>query len=480
MKRIPKILLWSGLTMTGFAAQKLKSEPLFDPTGAAPKFEYVPLGARPKVRAQRRRFAPRRLPQPTPPTQFGDPLAQLTADQLAEFAEGREEFENVEDIDGGLGPIFNESSCVACHFSAATGGAGPNLVTRFGRVTNGQYDPLGARGGSLLQDKAIDPAALEIVPSEANIVVHRQSTPLFGLGLIEAIPDEVIERNAAPRRPDYPPRRTDPTRPGAPTRPGSPMPPGAPRDRRDGGNGPRGGSDDGNSYRETRIQGRVSRVIDVVSGTSRVGRFGWKAQQATLLAFAGDAYLNEMGITNRFFPTENAPNGDLAKLAAFDHIADIEDEADESTGRSDIDAAADFMRYLAPPPQLPMSPSAGEGRRIFQSLNCAACHTPMMFTGPNAIAALDRKPVPLFSDLLLHDMGALGDGIAQADARPYEFRTPPLWGLRASAPYLHDGRAATVDAAIRLHSGEAAHSRDRYLQLTPTQQQQVLDFLNTL
>lgn len=474
MKRIPKMLLWSGLTMTGFAAQKLKSEPLFDPTGAAPKFEYVPLGARPKMRAQRHRFAPPRLPQPAPTTQFGDPLAQLTPDQLAAFVEGREEFGNVEDIDSGLGPIFNESSCVACHFSGATGGAGPNLVTRFGRVTNGQYDPLGARGGSLLQDKAIDPAALEIVPSEANVVAHRQSTPLFGLGLIEAIPDDAIERNAAPQRPDSPPRPTDPTRPG------TPMPPVAPRDRRDGGNGPRDASYDGNLYPETGIHGRVSRVIDVVSGKSRVGRFGWKGQQATLLAFAGDAYLNEMGITNRFFPTENAPNGDLAKLAAFDHVADIEDEADESTGRSDIDAAADFMRYLAPPPQLPMSPSAGEGRRIFQSLNCAACHTPMMFTGPNAVAALDRKPVPLFSDLLLHDMGALGDGIAQADAKPYDFRTPPLWGLRASAPYLHDGRAATVDEAIRAHDGEAKNARERYLQLTPAQQQRLLDFLGTI
>jgi CxxC motif-containing protein (DUF1111 family) len=217
-----------------------------------------------------------------------------------------------------------------------------------------------------------------------------------------------------------------------------------------------------------------------VSGQTRVGRLGWKAQQASILAFAGDAYLNEMGITNRFFPSENAPNGDTARLAAFDNFADPEDQIDPATGKSDIDVAADFMRLLGPPPALPLSPSANAGRNVFQQINCAVCHQPMMMTAPNPIAALDRKPVPLFSDLLLHDMGLLGDGIAQASAGSREMRTAPLWGLRASGPYLHDGRAATVDDAIRGHDGEAAGSRDRYQRLTPTQRQQLLDFLGTL
>ena len=365
------------------------------------------------------------------PTKFGDPLPGLTAAQLADFAAGLDEFQNVETAGSGLGPIFNNVSCVACHSAAAIGGGGPITVTRFGSVTNGIYDPLASLGGSLLQQNAIDPAVQEIIPPTANVVVHRQSTPLFGMGLIEAIADQDILRGA-----QHPPIEG--------------------------------------------IRGRAAMITDVVSNTIRVGRFGWKAQQATLLAFAGDAYLNEMGITNRFFPTENAPNGNTALLAQFDNFADPEDVIDPTTGKSDIDAAADFMRYLAPPPALPVTPSANPGRAIFNQINCGVCHTPALNTAPNVIPALDRKPVPLYSDLLLHDMGLLGDGIAQAAAGPHEMRTAPLWGLRASGPYLHDGRAATIDEAIRGHDGEAATVRDRYLRLAEKQRQQLLDFLGTL
>lgn len=148
-----------------------------------------------------------------------------------------------------------------------------------------------------------DAAAQEVIPSEANIVAKRMTTPLFGAGLIETIPDATILFNAFLRRPDG-------------------------------------------------ISGRPSIVTDVASGKTRVGRFGWKAQQATLLAFAGDAYLNEMGITNRLFPHENAPNGNAALLAQYDTVADPEDVVDPATGKGDIDMFADFMRLLAPPPTL--------------------------------------------------------------------------------------------------------------------------------
>ena len=211
-----------------------------------------------------------------------------------------------------------------------------------------------------------------------------------------------------------------------------------------------------------------------------MGRFGWKAQQATLLAFSGDAYLNEMGITNRFFPHENAPNGDTEKLAAYDRVVDIEDAPDPSTGTSDIDIAADFMRLLAPPPQLPPAPSSLAGSETFRNANCSSCHKPVMMTGASPIAALNRKSLALYSDLLLHDVGSLGDGITQGDAGPREFRTPPLWGLRASGPYLHDGRAKTVDEAIRAHDGEAKKARDVYIQLTPAEKRQLLDFLGSI
>ena len=362
---------------------------------------------------------------------FGDPLPGLTAAQMAAFIDGRDDFENAETPAGGLGPIFNRDSCVACHNGPAVGGSSPIFVTRFGSFINGVFDPLADLGGSLLQERAIVPQAREIVPPLANVVAHRESTPLFGLGLMEAIPDATILAGVK----------------AAPV--------------------------DG-------VKGKAAMITDVVSGNQRVGRFGWKAQQATVLAFAADAYRNEMGITNRFFPTENAPNGNLTLLAQFDKVADPEDTVDPATGKTDVDKVADFMQLLGPPPALPLSPSAAQGRNVFNQVSCNLCHTPSMMTGANAVPALNFKVVNLFSDLLLHDMGSLGDGIEQGPAGTREMKTAPLWGLRASPPYLHDGRAPTVDAAIRGHDGEAKGSRDRYNALSPTARQQLIDFLLTL
>jgi len=361
---------------------------------------------------------------------FGAPLAGLTTAELGDFAAGLEEFQNQENAAGGLGPSFNDTSCVACHGSPAAGGSANINVTRFGKVTRGVFDALESRGGSLLQSSAIEPLAQEVVPADANVRAFRQSTPLFGLGLIEAIDDSAIVQNA-----------------GRPT--------------------------------VTNVHGTVSMVTDVTTGRRRVGRFGWKAQVATLLHFSGDAYVNEMGVTSRFFPTENAPNGDLAKLAATDRVADPEDQVDPVTGKGDIDHAADFMRLLAPPPTLAGTASR-DGESLFQSTGCADCHTPILTTGSNAIAALARKEVRLYSDLLLHDMGALGDGIVQGSASGTQMKTPPLWGVRVSAPYLHDGRAATLDAAILAHAGEGAPSRNRYAALSTDQRTRLLSFLGTL
>jgi CxxC motif-containing protein (DUF1111 family) len=379
-------------------------------------------------------FVPRhklRPPMPQPQPGFlGDALAGLSAAQLALFTGGRGEFEAVETVEGGLGPIFNGSSCAGCHSAGGVGGASANTVTRFGRVVNGRFDPLDALGGSLLQDKAIDPAVLETVPPEANVVAKRLSTPLFGAGLVEAVPDADILLGAQRRQPDG-------------------------------------------------VQGRAALVTDVASGKQRVGRFGWKAQQATLLAFAGDAYLNEMGVTNRYFPTENAPNGKQALLAIWDRVPELEDAVGPD-GTSDIDHAADFMRLLAPPAPLRMTASALAGGRVFERIACSACHTPVLLTGASPVAALAHKPVPLYSDLLLHDMGTLGDGIEQGAARMGEMRTAPLWGLRARGPFLHDGRATTVDAAIRAHEGQGAPARNRYNTLGAGERQQLLDFLGSI
>jgi CxxC motif-containing protein (DUF1111 family) len=371
----------------------------------------------------------RPLPNGTP--QFGDALPGLSAEQLLAFEDGREEFESVETPEGGLGPIFNHTSCAACHTAGGTGGASAQSVTRFGRLVNGVFDAMEEQGGSLLQSQGIAPRVQEHVPAEATIVAQRITTPLFGAGLIEAISDADILGNAQRAQPDG-------------------------------------------------VRGRAALVTDVASGSSRVGRFGWKAQQATLLAFAGDAYLNEMGITSRLFPTENAPNGNQLLLKKYDRVPDVEDEVDPATGRSDIDAAADFMRYLAPPPPLRATASALAGAQVFSQLGCTACHQPAMVTAAHPVPALSGQVVNLYSDLLLHDMGSLGDGIAQGAAGQREMRTAPLWGLRVRGPFLHDGRAKTVTEAIRAHDGEAAPARVRFNALSAPAVQQLLDFLGSI
>ena len=383
-----------------------------------------------KVRA-RRLIHHHEGPAPRFGGRLGDPLPDLTQEQMAAFTDGLGEFENIETPESGLGPIFNNTSCANCHTTPAIGGSSAATVTRFGRMDKGVFDPLTAEGGSLLQSRAIDPAALERIPADATVIAQRQTTPLFGAGLIEAILDKDIQALAQ-------------------------------RKKADG------------------VLGRAALIQDVASGDMRVGRFGWKAQQATLLSFAGDAYVNEMGITNRLFPTENAPNGNQALLAQFDHVADPEDTTDPATGKADIDKLADFMRLLAPPAPPRMNAEVQAALTLFMRVGCGECHVPTQFTGPNSIRALDRKPVNLFSDLLLHDMGTLNDGIAQADALPNEMKTAPLWGLRHRAPYLHDGRAPTLPDAISDHDGEGAAARDRFEKLPAVQQKQLVDFLNNL
>jgi CxxC motif-containing protein (DUF1111 family) len=355
----------------------------------------------------------------------------LSATERADFATGRVEFLNTETPEGGLGPIFNDVSCVACHFQGGIGGGSRTVVTRFGRLTNGVFDPLEELGGPLLQRRAIAPAFLETVPAVANVVARRMTTPVFGAGLIEAIPDATLMAQAALAKPDG-------------------------------------------------VKGRVAMVKDVVSGSMRVGRFGWKAQGATLQTFSADAYLNEMGVTGRFFPVENAPNGNKALLATSDSVLDPEDALAAGATKSDSDLAADFMRLLAPVPALAGNSVSASGALVFREVGCAVCHVPSYKTGPSPVAVLANKTVDLYSDLLLHDMGKLGDGIAQPPATMTEMRTAPLWGLRLRDRYLHDGRASTLDMAILAHDGEAKIARDRYSKLTVAKRTALRAFLSTL
>ena len=374
---------------------------------------------------------------------FGKPLDGLTMDERKLFRDGKDEFEQVQSVASGLGPIFNNVSCVACHFAPAVGGSSGITETRAQRVVG--RDHFDVPGGSLFQSNGISPNCRESIPADANVTAQRQTTPLFGMGLIEAIPDAEIEAYRSEQASAHPEQA-----------------------------------------------GLLHRVVDVASGASRVGRFGWKAQQATLLAFSGDAYVNEMGITSRLFPVENAPNGDLRKLAACDAVKDPEDTGD------DIVAFENFMRLLAPPPRDQdgdhdgnhdrdhdgdhershgMS-RGGRGRHLFEKVGCAVCHRGG-FTAVSPVAAINGRTVDAFSDFLLHDVGT-GDGIVQGDAPANVLRTPPLWGVSESAPYLHDGSAATIKEAIRRHANQAAAARKEFLELSHEEQEALLEFLDSI
>lgn len=363
----------------------------------------------------------------------GIPLSGLTAKELELFRAGREDFLEVENGEDGLGPMFNGTSCAQCHNIPAVGGTGTMVEIRAGyRDENGRFHA--PPGGTLMHLFSVPPHDCQVsVYEEANVVGHRISIPLFGAGLVEAIADNTIMALADP----------------------------------DDANG------DG-------IRGRAAIIDDVATGTKRVGRFGWKSQQATLLSFAGDAYVNEMGITNDLFPGEAYANvSDEKRASTCRPLQKIEDIADRRTGRRGIDNFANFIKFLAPLTRLPITSAIASGELVFTRIGCSSCHVPQLVTDKNANPLFDRKRVDLFSDLLLHDIGT-GDGIEQADAKGNEIRTPALWGLRFRRPLLHDGSAANISAAIERHAGEAHNVMGKYIGLTGTERADLISFLKSL
>jgi len=365
---------------------------------------------------------------------MGDPVAGLTASELDRFLAGKARFEQVFTAPQGLGPIFNDDSCASCHALPATGGAGVLEVTRFGFAQKGfPFDPMDAQGGSLLQAQAISGLCLESIPPGANVTTERLTPSTFGSGLVEAIPDAALLALEA-----------------------------------DGG------------------MAHLVQPLEDPLGPLRVGRFGWKAQVATILTFSGDASLNEMGITNALVGQENAPNGDLLLLAQCDTVPDFPnpEDQDDAFGFSFIERITDFQRFLAPPPQTPRSGMSGEA--VFAAIGCASCHHPVFTTGTAPEAALSGKTIHPYSDFLLHDMGALGDGIAQGAANEQQIRTPALWGVRVRRPLLHDGRVTSldlgtaIDQAVGWHGGEAVPAATAYAALTPAERSQLIAFLDSL
>lgn len=435
---------------------------------------------------------------------LGDRLSGIDAD---EFAEARATFMDVESINDGVGPIFNERSCAGCHSNGAVGGAGENIERRFGRFVNGIFDPLANLGGTLRQLFSVGnfnnpnlPAGsrgrcqagnptlccipVEVDPPQATVRnVGRLTTPLFGLGLVDAMPDSFFDQLAA-------------AEPAA-------------------------------------IRGLVNRVRIIFPdprdpaqsrGALGVGRFGWKAGIRGLVQFSADAYSNEMAITTQScvrgtsildFAVENAPNAPNGSVpAGCDDLAPFQPQAnvnagiplntDEAVGpctngrtaiQDDVEEFTTFMTFLAPPPRdFSDLISIQRGDPLFTSTGCAGCHVRTTFRTP--AAPFNGVPGNFafnpFSDFLKHDMGSLGDMIGDAPpddpaqgtgddvAATRRMRTAPLWGLRFRNHLLHDGRAGDVPTAVRAHDGQAAAARDAFNRLTSTQQHDLTQFVRSL
>ena len=362
----------------------------------------------------------------------GDPLPGITPTEFQEFRRGLEDFREVEEAEEGLGPLFNGTGCAVCHNVPAIGGGSPMTELRGGyRDESGAFHIVG--GTTLFQMFSLpDHRCQAVIPAEANVVARRAPIPLFGSGLVEAVPDETLIALEDPFDRD-----------------------------RDG------------------ISGRAAVVVDKATGVRRIGRFGWKAQIATLLTFSGDAYTNEMGITNDVFPEEPHGGVSAARMLECDRVKDPEDRVDPRTGKRAIDNFEAFMKFLAPPPRGPITEDVRAGEQVFAEVGCASCHVPVLSTGANPSAALHRKPLALYADLLLHELGT-GDGIEQGAAEPDEIRTPALWGLRFRRPLLHDGSAATPAEAIRRHGGEATSVIERYNRASEPMRRALLAFLDSL
>lgn len=220
------------------------------------------------------------------------------------------------------------------------------------------------------------------------------------------------------------------------------------------------------------VAGKVNIVTDLSTGLPAVGKFGWKDQVPSLFVFSGDAFLNEMGITNPLFPDEICPSGDCSELA-FNPRPDLND------GGAGIDAFTDYMTLLGPPPRGPVTGAVQAGEQVFDRIGCGQCHVATLKTGASPVAALDHQVFHPYSDFLLHDIGT-GDGIEQGQATGAEMRTAPLWGVRAVTLFLHDGRAATLKEAIMAHEGQALFARDNYLALPAGSREKLLEFLRSL
>lgn len=373
-------------------------------------------------------------PGPEPVSaEVGAPLPGLTPAELARFEAGRTHFTRRFTPDEGLGPRFNEDACNACHTFPADGGTGETSVTKATRtLPDGRCDLLIPQGGENVRISATPALAAAgggrvPVPEGATHTARFTIPFVFGLGIVDAVPLEVLETLADP-------------------------------DDADG---------DG-------VSGRLGH-----NANGEPARFGRKADQATLLGFIEGAFRLEMGLTTPIHADEGAAGAVPGIPAGTDPTPEPE------LSRDVLEAVTDFVRFLAPPARgVPADEThraeVATGRALFDSLGCASCHVPTLQAGPSPVAAVSGKAVALWSDLLLHDMGPDLEGTCAPGASTREFRTEPLLGLRYRRAFLHDGRAGRVIDAVLLHGGEAQAARDAFAALDRVTQEMLIRFLDTL
>ena len=391
----------------------------------------------------------------TTPTLGENPGSQSVSNGVAEppgdtFALDQAQFERRHDPSTGLGPVFNATACAECHQNGVTGAASQITEIRAGhRDRNGNFvNPKvlvngGANsisGRSIINDRSICPQAQEHVPDSEDVRTLRAVLNTLGDGFVEAVDDRTLLAIAANQ-----PAQSDGL-----------------------------------------IHGEAIQVpILEAQGHTGVGRFGWKDQDPTILSFAGDAYLNEMGVTNRLKPK------DVTSVCKV--TSDPEDKPD-NLGLADIDHFAQFIRGTQVPPrdtELAAMPDAIAGQQIFTTVGCSTCHVPTLTTdragtkingGSYTIPeALGNKIIHPYGDFLLHDVGT-GDGIVQAGPKDTanKLRTPALWGLHIKSRFMHDLGSLTLGDAIQRHGGEAQGVITRFNGLGHEEQEQLLTFLRSL
>lgn len=364
--------------------------------------------------------------------ELGGPLPDLTGPELARWEAGYAQFTRIWTEEEGLGPAFNENSCNACHSDPTVGGTMTEADLHTTAFVHGICDYLLEEGGGNQRRQMTDAAeafygaSREPVPPEAEQVGNHLPALLFGRGLMASIPDETILA------------REDP-------------------DDADG---------DG-------ISGRAGRYPD---GT--LARFFRKADLATLFEIADKGLRRQMGITTPTSPIEHPIMGAPVP-------EEIDPTPDPEAGPEIAQALTDYLLFLAPAPAIVPSTEerraeVARGRVVFEEIGCADCHTPVMYTGANEVEALNNKPVWLWSDLLLHDMGPeLADNCGR-NATPTEIRTEPLMGMRTKVQFMHTGKVHNLRRAIELHGGESAISRNLFFALPGLDQMAVERFMRTL